>query len=397
MSVPHVVKSGIRIATRRGMTREHVDPLSRRRPEDNRFWRLLESPLIARLVGESVFDFYASAFSPALTSRRVVARVEATRDEAPSVKSFVLRPNGHFRGFRAGQHVNLTVEIDGVRHTRCYSPSSAPDATSTVVLTVKRHPAGRVSGWLHDRLRAGSWVELGQAFGDFTPPSDIRGKLLFIAGGSGITPLASVLRDLCARGAARDVVVLSYGRTASDLIFAEELRALAARHPGVRVEFVLTRAKAGSDGLIGRFSSMHVDRVAPDARERRTFVCGPRTLVDDVRALWKARDIESLLKTESFTPVESVDAGGLDAIVNVTAARSSRAFSATASSPLLVQAERAGLSPASGCRQGLCFSCTCRKRSGVVRNITTGALSSEPDEDIRLCISVPLSDVTLDL
>lgn len=199
------------------------------RPTGQRFWKLLESPVLARLVRESVFDFYAGALSPALTSKKVVARVEATRDENQSVKSFVLRPNGHFRAFLPGQHVNLTVEIDGVRHTRCYSPSNAPDAARTVVLTVKRQPGGRVSGWMHDRLKPGDWVELSQAFGDFTPPSDARVKLLFIAGGTGITPIASIVRDLCARGAAHDVAVLTYGRTRSNLVFGEDLAALFMR------------------------------------------------------------------------------------------------------------------------------------------------------------------------
>lgn len=119
--------------------------------------------------------------------------------------------------------------------------------------------------------------------------------------------------------------------------------------------------------------------------------------MDDVRALWAAGGAESLLQAETFTPLESSAAGGVDTGVSVTAARSARVFSASAGSSLLVQAERAGLSPASGCRQGICFSCTCRKRSGVVRNISDGTLSSEPNEDIRLCISAPLSDVTLDL
>lgn len=378
------------------MAHEHMNAVVRR-PAHNRLWRLLESPFVTRVVGESVFDFYAGVVSRGLTSRRIVARVEAVRDEAPSVKSFVLRPNGHFRGFRAGQHVNLTVEINGVRHTRCYSPSNAPDSTGTVVLTVKRHPTGKVSGWLHDHLRAGDWVELGQAFGDFTLPSQARSKLLFIAGGSGITPLASMLRDLCARGIARDVVVLTYGRTPSDLLFAEDLRALAALHPGVRVAFAVTGATVGNERLTGRFSAKHLEHVAPDAGERRTFVCGPRTLVDDVRALWAARGTESLLKTETFTPAESFAADAPSAIVHVTASRSQKAFSASAAASLLVQAERAGFSPPSGCRQGICFSCACRKKSGVVRNIADGAISSEPDEDIRLCVSVPLSDVTLDL
>ena len=65
--------------------------------------------------------------------------------------------------------------------------------------------------------------------------------------------------------------------------------------------------------------------------------------------------------------------------------------------PLLNQAEDAGLNPESGCRMGICFSCTRRKTSGVVRNVVTGALSSPDAEDVQICVSAPVGDVTLDL
>lgn len=368
-------------------------------PATRGFWRVLESPLVSSLVQESVFDFYARLLSPRLTAKRVMAQVHAVRTEAASVKSVVLRPNGHFRGFRPGQHLNVTVEIDGVRHTRCYSPSNAPDESGEVVLTVKRDPQGLVSPWFHDRLQVGDVVELGQAFGDFTLGSEDPEKLLFIAGGSGITPIASMVRDLCARGRAVDVVVLTYDRSYAEAIFAEDLRALALEHPGLSVFFAMTREAPATGDLAGRFSPAHVARVAPDFNDRRTFVCGPPSLIESVRAFWTERQAPSiLLKTETFFPLQTATVSGDDAAtVRVSTTRTARSFSANTGSSLLVQAERAGLSPPSGCRQGICFSCTCRKRSGMVRNVSTGATSSEPDEDIRLCVSVPLSDVTLDL
>lgn len=362
------------------------------------FWRLLESPLLTALIGEPALDFYGGLLSPRLTARRIIAQVEAVREETPSVKSFVLKPNGHFRGFRAGQHVNVTVEIDGVRHTRCYSPSNAPDHTRQVVLTVKRHLGGLVSPWLHEHLRAGDCVELAQAFGDFALPASAA-KLLFIAGGSGITPIASLLRDACARGLARDVTVLMYNRTYSDSLFADDLRMLARQNPGLRVHLAVTRDIPTDGDLTGHFSLAQVQRVAPDFAERETFVCGPRTLVDAVRGLWAERGSPTLLKTETFSPLPTITSDSPEAstTVRVSATRSARSFSANAASALLGQAEHAGLSPRSGCRQGICLSCTCRKRTGVVRNLITGHVSSEPDEDIRLCVSAPLSDLTLDL
>jgi ferredoxin-NADP reductase len=313
------------------------------------------------------------------------------------VKSFTLVANGHFRGFRAGQHVNLTVEIDGVRYTRCYSPSNAPDGKRTVVLTVKRHRGGRVSEWLHERLRVGEWVELSQAFGDFTLPEIGSEKLLFIAGGSGITPIASLARELVRDRSAREVTLLVYARTEPELIFGEELRRLSKEDGSLRVHVVLTRDDAQGT-LRGRFSSEHLAQVVPDVAQRQTFACGPRTLIDAVQALWSERGW-ALPKLETFTPLAPMPTDEVNdsRVVAVTAKTTGRTFAASPNASLLVQAEQAGLSPVSGCRQGICFSCTCLKRSGSVRNLSSGAISSEPNEEIRLCVSAPLSDVTLDL
>ena len=81
----------------------------------------------------------------------------------------------------------------------------------------------------------------------------------------------------------------------------------------------------------------------------------------------------------------------------VTLARSGRTHTVAAANPLLLELERAGERPPHGCRMGTCGTCTCRKRSGTVLDLRTGALSSAADEDIRLCTSLPRSDVELAL
>jgi ferredoxin-NADP reductase len=350
--------------------------------------RLLAAPLWRSLLDEHVFHFYASRFDPLASLGRVLARVEASRVEAAGVRSIVLRPNRHWRGFRAGQHVRLTVEIAGVRHTRIYSPSNDP-AAATVTLTVKRHPGGRVSGHLHDAVAVGDVVELGQAFGDVVLPEPVPPKLLMIAGGSGITPLMAMLRDLLARDVATDVAFAHYASQESELLFTEELRDLARRHRNLHLHLRTTRTS-------GRFSARHLDEIAPDAAERCTFVCGPGGLIASAHAIWRERGHPMAPRSEAVLPAAATPlTSATDVALHFV--RSSRRARGRSGLALLPQAEAAGLQPASGCRMGICHSCTCRKRSGTVRNLLTGAVSSEPDEDIRLCISAPLSDVTLDL
>jgi len=147
--------------------------------------------------------------------------------------------------------------------------------------------------------------------------------------------------------------------------------------------------------LSGRFSGEHLDRIASDPAERRTLVCGPRGLLDTVNVLWQDRGYPEPPCGEAFTPAV-VTATDTPEIV-LRFARSFTDVRGDTGVPLLVQAETAGLRPRSGCRMGICHSCTCRKQSGAVKNLLSGAITAEPDEDIRLCISVPVSDVTLDL
>jgi ferredoxin-NADP reductase len=356
---------------------------------------LAAAPAVGGLLDEHVFDFYARRLEPRFSLRRVLARVEAVRPEARNVVSFVLRPNRNWRGFRAGQHVPVMVEIDGVRHTRVYSPSNAPVDGGTITLTVKRHAAGRVSGYLHDHLGVGDAVELGQAFGDFVLPDPPPAKVLMMAGGSGITPLMAMLRDLLARHPAADVVFAHYASTHRDVIFGGELAWLEDRHANVRVHFGITRCPTPPGMLSGRFSAAHLERIAPDAGDRATFVCGPYGFVRTVEVVWDERGHRERPRVERFTPgiVGPTEA----ATIGLRFARSATDVRGTTDVPLLVQAERAGLRPAYGCRMGVCRTCTCRMRSGAVKNLLTGAITTEPDQDIQLCISAPVSDVTLDL
>ncbi|MCA9675447.1 MAG: hypothetical protein KC464_10465, partial [Myxococcales bacterium] len=180
--------------------------------------------------------FWIGQVDPTWSPREVRARVVEIIDETPDTRTFVLQPNHHWRGHRAGQHTTIEVEIDGVRVRRCYSISSAPSPARRLAITVKRVPDGRVSSWLHDELCPGDVVGLGAAAGDFVLPEPRpAGGLLLLSGGSGITPVMSMLRDLDARGAVDDVVFVHHARSRDHVIFGAELEAIAARRPGLRL------------------------------------------------------------------------------------------------------------------------------------------------------------------
>jgi stearoyl-CoA 9-desaturase NADPH oxidoreductase len=339
-----------------------------------------------RLLLDRHAELWLTTLDRAASLSQLRARVVEIIEETADTRTFVLQPNHLWIGHRAGQFTTVSVEIEGVRVRRCYSISSAPG--QALAITVKRVPGGRVSGWLHDRVGPGDVIGLSPAAGEFVL-EDPGEPLLLYSGGSGITPVMSILRDLAARGAVRDVVFVHHARSARDVIFAAELRELAARHPGLRLELRLDDA--------GGFDEDWLASTVPDLAGRRTLLCGPPGLMARVEAMWDRAGASTRLQRERFTAAAPPPSTDPAAPVHVHLHHAGRSVAAVSTRPLLEQLEQAGERPVHGCRIGICQTCRCRKRSGTVRDLVTGIASSEPDQDIRLCVSAPLSDVELAL
>jgi len=357
--------------------------------------RLLASPLVGGLAAPHGVDRYLELVNPSWSLDQVRARVTAVRHETVDSVTLTMKPNGNWRGFRAGQYVRFGVEIDGVRRTRCFSPASSVRRTDGLVeITAKVNPAGEVSRFLKRAARPGLMLTMSQAEGEFALPIVRPERLLLISGGSGITPVMSMLRTLCDEGYAGELTFLHYNVTDRDVTYATELAQIAADHPNVRLVRAYTRQSDGGE-LHGRFCREHLLDAAPDYAESETYVCGPTGLMDAVSELWAAEGLAGRLHTEQFAPPALVvSPGNVDGEVQF--ARSGTT-STNDGRTLLEQAEAAGLTPAYGCRMGICFTCTTRKTAGPVRNVRTGEVSDEADEDVQLCISVPCGDVALDL
>jgi ferredoxin-NADP reductase len=343
--------------------------------------RVLRSPLVDLLTGPHGVDRYTELVDPTWTTGDARAKVIAVRRQTSRSVTLTLEPNQAFTGFRAGQHINLTVEIDGRRRTRPYSPASAEGAPY-MELTIGRHDGGLVSSYLYEHARPGMVVGLDSVGGDFTLPVARPQRILFVSGGSGITPVMSMLRTLRTERFTGEIVFIHYARSAQEACYRDELDAM----PGVRVLHGFTRSTEGSD-LDGRFGAEHLAAAMP--KPDAVYVCGPPELVV------AAREHCTNVSSESFVPpvfnVAAETSGGrvsfADSEVDVT----------DDGRPLLEQAEAAGLTPESGCRMGICHSCTRRKTRGAVRNLITGAVSSDEAEDVQICVSVPVGDVDLAL
>ena len=355
--------------------------------------RALRSDLVASLTTPHGVDRYLETLNPAWAVHATRARVTAVRRQTDDTVTLTLRPNDNWAGFRPGQYVRLSIDIAGRRCTRCFSPAnSAHAADGEIEITARVNDTGTLTRHLRDHARVGMVVTLSAAEGAFALPGSRPDRILLISGGSGITPVMAMLRTLCDEGHRGRITFLHYARSPAMQLYRDELAAIAAAHPNVELLLVYTDDDSGA--LQGRFDRRQLKRAVPDYRDATTFVCGPAGLMERVEAAWEAEGIGDRLHAERFTaaPMPRDDS----AEGEVRFAHSER-VATNDGGTLLDQAEAAGLRPEAGCRMGICHSCTCRKTSGRVRDTRSGAISDAGEEEIQICVSVPVGTVALDL
>lgn len=177
-------------------------------------------------------DRYLELIDPMLVRREIRGSVTEVRRQTADTVTLTIRPSRAWRGFTAGQYVRVTVDIDGVRRTRCYSPAcSQHDRDGSLELTIKADPNGLVSRHLFRTAARGTVLGLSQPDGGFTLPSPRPERILLVSGGSGITPVLSMLRTLVDERHPGPISFLHYANTADDVLYRRELTELRRRHP----------------------------------------------------------------------------------------------------------------------------------------------------------------------
>jgi len=338
-------------------------------------------------VSEELFDFWAGRVNPLWTQRRARARLVARHVASSDAVTLVLRPNRHFRGVAAGQHVTLGVEVDGRRLSRSYSPTVLENGC--LAITVKAVAGGKVSQHLAQTAQPGEVFELGQAFGEMTLPARPAARVVLLAAGSGITPMRALVRQLDAAGMPMQLDLVYWAQQRDALCFSEELAAIAARHPGFRLHLALTRDPAAPAARVGDYD---LD-VLGDLSAAHVMVCGPGGFVEAAQA--RLHGQVAVLQSEAFTPptLPDVETG----TVRVELRRSGRTLELPRGTSLLQALEAEGLRPASGCRMGICNTCVCGKASGVTRHTLTGEYAAEPATQVKLCVNSASTDLILEL
>jgi len=298
-------------------------------------------------------------------------------DETHDAKSLVFEVPPQLAAqfhYRPGQFLTLRIRGHGNRARRCYSMSSSPACDDTLRVTIKRVTGGLGSNWLCDTIRAGDTVDVMPPSGIFTPHS-LDQDFLLLAGGSGITPVFSILRAVLAQSTAR-ICLIYANRDERSIIFREALNALAREYPQ-RLQIV-----HWLDSVQGVPTHAQLAQLATPWRHAQAFICGPGPFMDAaVIALEQGGLAREQIHVERFMSLpDEIDAGTESAM----AAAAGDAAAATAvqlevqldgalhviscgsNETMLDAALRAGLNAPHSCRAGMCASCMCQVVDGAV-------------------------------
>ena len=335
--------------------------------------------------------------------------------ETPDITTFrMARPDGF--DFKAGQFLSVRFSIDGKAVSRCYSVSSAPEATGYLEISVKRQ--GVVSGLLHATIRPGSVLDVMRPAGAFVYPADDHRPVTLIAGGVGITPLMSMLRHAVQADPTRPVTLLYSVRTQRDIAFRDELAWLARRYAQAKIVIATAEEPATAECLSGMINRELLTSQVEDPKHNIFLLCGPPPMIeamkrilaelgvapDQVRfeefaaavAFASARAAGEAPTVEVEAPAEpaaAAAAGGFRLRLVV----SGQTLPANGSRTLLETCEAAGVRLPSACRAGVCGTCRSRIVDGQVRCESTLLDESERAQGYILpCVSWPTSDCAME-
>ena len=313
-------------------------------------------------------------------------------DETADTRSFVLEiPAGleDTFAYAAGQFCTFRATVDGEVSVRCYSMSSSPDTDDPFTTTVKRVPGGRMSNWMNDVLAAGDTIEVLRPTGLFVL-RDRAAPVVAFAGGSGITPVISIIKSaLVTTG--RRVQLVYANRSADAVIFAEELE----------------RLRAGSEGRLTIHHHLDSDRGFLDPGQCASFaervtdadfyLCGPGPFMDTVAAGLSSlgvgderRFIERFVLPE---PAPTSPATPSTGSVVIRLSGEERTVRYEPGDTILETARRHGLNPPFSCEQGNCATCMAHLERGSAAMRVNNALSPEEVEGgwVLTCQALPSS------
>lgn len=316
--------------------------------------------------------------------------------------------------YKAGQYLTLQLHINGERYRRAYSLSSSPFIDTNPKVTIKRVQGGKVSNYLNDHARAGMIIEVLPPMGNFTPPiaAEHRDDYFLYAGGSGITPVISILKSVL-KVEKESRVILFYGNQSPEkIIFYKELKEWAQQYPK-RLKLIhiiengsLSDGEEWQIGMLTREVTTTLLKKYTSPEELNAgshYICGPAPMMDAVEAALGQMKIEKSqihierftadLTTEEDTDLEELPEEIFPAEAVIILDGNQYDIEVQKKETLLEAAIENNIDPPYACQMGVCTTCRALLREGRVEMDEREALTDEEIEEgyILTCQSHPLT------
>ena len=335
----------------------------------------------------------------ALVVSEILQETETTRTLRLVAKDGYLPP------FQSGQYINVFVDTAGIRTSRPYSISSSPNQIAYYDITIRRVRDGFVSDYLLNDVSVGDELESSGPAGTFTYNPLFHGDdLVFLAGGSGITPFMSMIREVTEKNLGRRTHLIYGSDRPDDVIFADELRTRAEKHANFTWDLVISSPPDGYQGLSGFITADLIKKVLGDISTKTFYLCGPEAMYTFCEKELAALGIpKRKIRSEMYGPPKQVTLQPgwpsdvkADAVFQV-ALRGGKTIEAKASEPLMISLERAGIVIPALCRSGECSLCRTKLISGRVYQ-PEGVKLRKSDREfgyIHACMAYPLDNLEI--
>jgi ferredoxin-NADP reductase/Na+-translocating ferredoxin:NAD+ oxidoreductase RnfD subunit len=256
------------------------------------------TPELALVVG----NLYTYLVSP---KHKVTLKLRRKKKVAANIVDFVFKPS-HRLAFEPGQYMEFTLahpHPDTRGNRRSFTLASSP-TEENLRLGVRFYPEGSSFKRALSRLDNRTTMLAGQVAGDFTLPKDPDHKLVFIAGGIGITPFRSMLKYLIDTEEPRDIILFYVNKTVDEIVYTDVLTQ-AQTLPGIRVFYTLTDTEAvprNWSGLTGRINSSMIRKLVPDYQDRTFYLSGPPDMVRATERILKNMQVNPNQMKKDFFP-----------------------------------------------------------------------------------------------
>ncbi len=342
-------------------------------------------------------------------------KISEVRRETPDAVSIRFEIPEHLKQafvFKAGQHLTLRADLDGEDVRRNYSVCVAP-SENEMRIAIKQMAPGRFSVWANANLREGNEIEVLPPMGRFVLPegTEEAGYYVGLAGGSGITPVISILKTVLDTQPAARFVLLYGNRSTASAMFLEELAGLKNRYmERLEVYHFLEDEAEEIELFNGRLDREKCDAVFDSLIDVKSanafFICGPGPMMDAAEAALLARGVpaekilierftSSALSAEQLAAREALQqkAAGTELVVTLDGRRSRIAFDPTKGS-ILDCMQAAGMPAPYACKGGVCTTCRAKILEGQVTMTKNYGLTEQEVADgyVLTCQSVPASE-----